>query len=278
MRVLKIINNNIVSCVDDTGCELVVMGRGLGFGTKPGMEIQESAAEKIFHMDSQRDTDRLTSLLATLPTEQIDLCTRIIEYATQTLDKRMNKNVYLTLTDHVCFALSRIQQGMVFNNALLTEVRIFYPHEFAIGKHALELIKEELHVEFPEDEAASIALHLVNAEYDTSFSETMHIIQALHEILGIIHTWPTLQIRKHTLYYDELTIHLKFLVMRIFSNEKEPCAESQFVWTIQQSFPREYACAHAVARYLERVSKNLVSEEKIAYLTVHIRRANEVTK
>ena len=96
MRVLKIINNNIVSCVDDTGCELVVMGRGLGFGTKPGMEIQESAAEKIFHMDRHRDTDRLTSLLATLPTEQFDLCHLNIASPTPTLDRKSTKQLLLT--------------------------------------------------------------------------------------------------------------------------------------------------------------------------------------
>ena len=30
------INNNILRVVDPTGCELIVTGRGLGFGVKPG--------------------------------------------------------------------------------------------------------------------------------------------------------------------------------------------------------------------------------------------------
>ena len=36
MVIQKIINNNIVSAVDGEGREVVVMGRGLGFGMKPG--------------------------------------------------------------------------------------------------------------------------------------------------------------------------------------------------------------------------------------------------
>ena len=49
----KIINNNIVSAVDSKGREVVVMGRGLGFGMKPGRQIQENKIEKVFRIKSQ---------------------------------------------------------------------------------------------------------------------------------------------------------------------------------------------------------------------------------
>ena len=41
MRIEKVINNNIVSAFDDTGRELVLMGRGLGFGGRPGQPVDE---------------------------------------------------------------------------------------------------------------------------------------------------------------------------------------------------------------------------------------------
>ena len=54
MEITKIINNNVVSCIDHDGRELVVMGKGIGFGKKTGQEIDENSAEKIFRMDNQR--------------------------------------------------------------------------------------------------------------------------------------------------------------------------------------------------------------------------------
>ena len=48
MIVDRVINNNIVSTIDDEGAELILMGRGLGFGTKSGNDIDESKVEKIF--------------------------------------------------------------------------------------------------------------------------------------------------------------------------------------------------------------------------------------
>ena len=125
MQILKAINNNVVSCMDAAGQELVVMGRGLGFNARPGEAPDPAKIEKIFRMENQQETDRLKHLLANLPPEQIELCTRIIAYATETLNKRLNENVYLTLTDHVCFAISRKQQGACFENELLPEVPLY---------------------------------------------------------------------------------------------------------------------------------------------------------
>ena len=72
-------------------------------------------------------------------------------------------------------------------NPLLTEVRVFYPIEFAVGKYALELIHNELGVVLSDDEAASIALHLVNAEFDSSMNATM---RATRSVSGSGRPWP----------------------------------------------------------------------------------------
>ena len=59
MLIEKIINNNIVSAVDSKGREVVVMGRGLGFGMKPGRQIQENKIEKVFRIKSQTLAEHL---------------------------------------------------------------------------------------------------------------------------------------------------------------------------------------------------------------------------
>ena len=58
MKIDKIINNNIVSALDADGKEVIVMGRGLGFGMKAGREIPQAKIEKIFRLDSQNSMDR----------------------------------------------------------------------------------------------------------------------------------------------------------------------------------------------------------------------------
>lgn len=45
-RVIKTINNNVVSCQDENGCEYIVMGRGLGFGLKSGHTVETQLQSK----------------------------------------------------------------------------------------------------------------------------------------------------------------------------------------------------------------------------------------
>lgn len=48
MQIIKVINNNVISSEDDKGKEIVVMGKGIGFGKKAGEEIDETKIEKKY--------------------------------------------------------------------------------------------------------------------------------------------------------------------------------------------------------------------------------------
>lgn len=274
MKVQKVINNNVVSYMDESGVESVAMGKGLGFCSRPGSSLDQSRVEKIFRLESQSETNRLKKLFASVSEKEIELCNQIIQYASEHLNRTLSPSLYLTLTDHVNFALNRMKQGITFHSALLTEVRTFYPREFAVGKYASDLIREKLGVEFPEDEAASIALHLVNAELDNALSETMQMTQALHDILEILRQSREIGLEESGTYFDELTVQLKFLAIRTFAGTGGQKQEPEFVEFIKKSNPAEYACATIIAEYLEKQSQNPVSETSRAYLAAHIHRVN----
>lgn len=273
MKVLKAINNNVVSCVDADGSELVVMGKGLAFLAKPGEQLDPAKAEKIFRMDSPEDIRRLKDLFSQLPLRLLELCTRIIDHAKAIIGRRLNESIYLTLTDHINFALSRARQGVVLPNALLTEVRVFYPIEFSEGLYALQLIRSEMGITLAEDEAASIALHLVNAEYDSSMGSTMHAAQVLQPLIGILENWPGLHLNQSHLYYDELIVHVKFLAMQTFSHSEQEWLSGRVAENVEQLLPNEFACAGAMIGYLTERCGNTVPSAEQAYLALCIYRA-----
>lgn len=273
MKVLKAINNNVVSCVDADGRELVVMGRGLGFRAKPGDRLDPAAVEKIFRMDSPEEVSRLKDLLSQLPPELLELCNRIIEYAKNSLGHRLNESIYLTLTDHINFALTRARQSTNLANALLTEVRVFYPVEFAVGQYALGLIRSQLGVVLAEDEAASIAMHIVNAEYDSSMNATMRAAQVMQPMMEILENWPGLALNRSHLFYDELIVHVKFMAMQAFSHAEREWVGIKLVENVQLYFPNAYACAGAITAYLTEQCGNEVPAAERAYLAICIHRA-----
>nr|1L1C_A Chain A, Transcription antiterminator licT [Bacillus subtilis]1L1C_B Chain B, Transcription antiterminator licT [Bacillus subtilis] len=53
MKIAKVINNNVISVVNEQGKELVVMGRGLAFQKKSGDDVDEARIEKVFTLDNK---------------------------------------------------------------------------------------------------------------------------------------------------------------------------------------------------------------------------------
>lgn len=273
-RVLKTINNNVVSCQDEKGCEYIVMGKGLGFGVKAGCIIPSGQAEKVFRIADQGNMERIQSLFSSLPQDQVEFCAELIQYACGFLGRQLSESIYYTLSDHICFAIRRLHEGMAFPNALHTEVRLFYPKEYAVGCYALSEIAHRFQVQLPEDEAASIALHLLNAEYETSLGIAVQVTQMLSQMLHILEHNPVFQLNRDSLYFDELIVHLKFLALDQFSRNPIPSGSSHFANLIAQEFPQDYQLAKLVVQPLEEASSLTLTPEQLAYLTVNLHRVH----
>ena len=272
MTVEKVINNNIVSAYDETGREVVVMGRGIGFGVRAGAVIDNSKIEKVFRIESQGVAEQFKELLANMPLEHAQISNDIISYAKSTLKLKLNQSIYVTLTDHINFAIERYQKGINLENALLWEIKRFYPQEYGLGRYAIDLIRERLHVSLPEDEAGFIALHFVNAEYGTDIRDALHFPNQMKDILDIVTRELGIWLDEGSLHYERFITHVKFLLQRVYRKELLPDEESELAEMMKKKYPKEYACSEKIADYIEEAAGCRLSAEEIMYLSIHIRR------
>ena len=210
MVIQKVINNNIVSAYDEMGREVVVMGRGLGFGAKPGMTVDPSRTEKIFRIESSGVVQKFKELIADMPLEHAEISNDIIAYAESTLKLELNQSIYVTLTDHINFAIERYRKGIVFENALLWEIKRFYAQEYELGQYAVRLIGEKLKIFLPEDEAGFIALHFVNAEYGTNIQDAVRFPNLVRDILDIVISELKISLDEKSLHYERFVTHINF--------------------------------------------------------------------
>jgi beta-glucoside operon transcriptional antiterminator len=273
MRILRPINNNIVSAYDDGGREVVVIGKGIGYKAREGAEIPPEKIDKVFVMSSQNNMDRLKELFASLPTEYIEITDEILTYAKRHLGKRLNEAAYFTLADHISFAVTRRKQGMEFQSILLTEVKRFHAEEFHIGLYALRLMKEKLDVDMPEDEAASIALHILNAEYDISISDAFHATKLIDQIIDMVTKETGYTIDASDYYFERFITHLRYLTQRIIRSEPLPESEDDgFFEMLAAQYPKEMSCAKTIAAMVLDTHRFVLQNEEIGSLTVHIKR------
>lgn len=271
MRILKVINNNIVSALDKEKKEVILMGRGLGFQKKAGEEIDPAFAEKIFSL-SGKSARRFEELVAAIPYEHIRLAEEIISYAGRQLPRKLSKNIYITLTDHLNYAITRHKNGIEMQNALLWEIQKFYHGEYLIGLKALEIVEHRTGAKLPVDEAAFIALHLVNAEMDMDLKESTPIPGMIKDILNIIRLTMRIELDENSLSYERLVTHLKFYLQRVIKKEVYTDLDKSVFGTILEHCSKEYDCALKIEGYVKTKMGHDTSQEELIYLTIHINR------
>lgn len=97
------------------------MGRGIAFQKRRGDEVDESQIEKIFVTENKSVNEKLLALVNDIPVKYLEISEEIIKYAEDRLDTKLNENIYLTLTDHISFAINRYEnnlEGKYFNTVV----------------------------------------------------------------------------------------------------------------------------------------------------------------
>ena len=277
MKVVKVINNNLIKSFDDKNNEILVMGCGLGFKKVPGDEIDGSLIEKIYTVNEKTNSSQLIQLLEKIPIEQIQTTNEIISFAKASLGKKLNQNIYITLADHINFALERQKNGVAIRNALLWEIKKLYNHEFLVGKEALNIILRRLGVSLPEDEAGFIALHFVNALMDDlSMEKTTDMTKMIQRIISIIKYHFNLELDEYSIHYERFITHLKFFAQRIFTGVKIEDQDSQFIEVLKLKYKKEYECTIKIRDYVKQEFNCDLTEDEMIYLTIHINRITTI--
>ncbi|WP_037291091.1 BglG family transcription antiterminator LicT [Saccharibacillus sacchari] len=272
MQILRVLNNNVITSLDENGTEIVVMGRGLAFQKKPGDEVETDKIEKIFRPESNDSSRKLKELLEQIPMEYVQLTEDIRKLAALMLDKEFGDTIYLSLTDHIHFAVERHQRGLDIKNGLLLEVKSLYKAEYQVGRSALNLIKDRLGVELPDDEAGFIALHLVNAQLGEEMPVLMDITKIIQDILDLVRKYFGLKYNEDSISYYRFVTHLKFFAQRLISGDHSGNNYDSLYEIVKENCPEAYPCTELIEAYIAEHYDYRLNKEEMLYLTIHIDR------
>ncbi len=274
MQIVRIFNNNAVLALDEEGDEVVAMGKGLGFSQHIGNLVDQNKIEKIFKENAVDIS--VEELFVTLSTPEIDSLLAIIDLATTELGEKYQANLYITLADHIHFALERFEKGLVITNPLAWNIRRLFPDEYAIGYQALDIIENHLHVRLPNDEASSIALHLVNARMNQGeMDQTMEVVKIVRGILEVVTLFFGQKFDTESIAYNRFMTHLQYFALRVIQGEAQN-GSGQFLYDqVKENYPKAMACAERVDDYIHHQYAYRITDEEKSYLAIHINRLIE---
>lgn len=279
MKIKKVFNNNVVLTEDSNHTELVVMGRGLAFQKKVGEEVDHEKIEKTFKAPSENFANKLSELIDEIPYDVIILTKDIIELASKELKTELYDSLFLTLSDHIHFAITRLQNHLVLKNALTWEVQKFYKEEYAVGRKALQVIQEKTGMELPEDEATSIALHLFNArQEDSRLEETMAMTNIVKDITNIVKYHYGIEFDEDSMNYSRFVTHLRYFAYRLLREELNNEQNETLFDQVKKQYPEAHKCTKKVEAYLHSHYAKTVTKEELTYFMIHIQRVSNRAK
>ena len=279
MIVEKVLNNNVVVSIDPTTRkEVILMGSGIAFNKKPGQLIDARRIEKTFIVDDENLGNKIKKLINQIPEGIFELTDEIITHAIVELNVELDKQIYVSLADHIAFAVKRFKNGITIKNELLNEIRRVHRNEFKVSLWAVDYINKKLDIQLPEDEAGFIALHFVNASYKETTMKSVESTKIIKDILNIIKYYFALELDEDDLNYDRLLTHLKYFAKRIVNNNKQNINDSGFIKVISTTYPEAYGCAIKIGEYIRSNNNYDVNEDELVYLTMHIQRVISVAR
>lgn len=268
----KVLNNSVVICQHDTDPEVILLGKGIGFGKKAGDLVDPaSVPEKVYQLTDKEEQSQYRELVKHVDEDFIAFMQEIVGFIEMSTGKKVDEHIHIGLTDHLFFTMKRIEQGMEVTNPFLLETESLYPNEYALAERIVDMIHERLDVLLPDAEVGFIALHIHSATTFKNVLEVNRHNQIIGQIVQTIESRLNVKMDRTSLDYKRLLRHLRYAVERVATGELVE-APQKIEKVLREEYPLCYSTAWELMGIMERELKRSVPRGEATYLTMHLQR------
>lgn len=282
MRIVKVLNNNVIIALNEDAEEIILMGNGLGFQMKTESTVRTEKIEKVFKLENKVEQEQVEKIISEIPEDIIQVSYEVISYAKKKLDKELKDSAFVAVADHLHSAIHRDRKGVQVKNFLLWDIKRFFPDELSIGQKAIDMVNEKFNTNLLEDEAGFIALHITNASLDSGYEDAVSLTQLIEEILTVIKYTLRVDFTENDIYFQRFITHLKFFSQRVLMNQTEideaNQVENDLFSLVTKQYPEAFEVTKKVSDFLKSRRNYTISKDEQVYFTIHLARIIDKTK
>ncbi|MCH1623978.1 glucose PTS transporter transcription antiterminator GlcT [Ferdinandcohnia quinoae] len=270
-KVKKVLNNNVLIATHSSYNEVVLIGKGIGFGKKQGDDISQLKAEKMFVLENEKEQEQYKKLVSQVDEGFIEVMNDIILHIRKRVESPINEHIHVALTDHISFAIKRMNQGLSLANPFLIETKSLYPMEYNVAQEVVAILNEKMGITFPKGEVGFIALHIHSAIGNKTISEVNQHSHLIANLITIIEGQLKIKINRDSIDYLQLIRHLYYTIARVKSGDKveEP---KNVAKVLKSEYPICYNLSWKVIKVMQQALKLQVYDAEAVYLTMHLQR------
>ncbi|TLS39197.1 glucose PTS transporter transcription antiterminator GlcT [Pseudalkalibacillus caeni] len=270
-EIKKALNNNVVIARTQENNEVVLTGKGIGFGKQTGDYIQQGNVDKFFMLVDKNEQEQYKQLVGEIDESFIAVMNDVISLIEERLNAKMDEHIHIGLTDHLHFALKRIKQGLDLKNPFLVETQTMYPTEYTVAEQVIQLISQKLSVLVPEGEIGFVALHIHSAISHKSISEINKFSQLISKLISLIEDELSVTIDRKSIDYLRLVRHLRNAIERGV-NEEQVEAHEKLAKVLKEEYPLCYNLSWKLVKIMQQTLKKQFADTETVYLTMHLQR------
>lgn len=270
MQITRVLNTNAVLSADSDSNEIVLLGRGIGFKTRPGDNVDETKIEKRFTLNDKKQLSRFRELLEQIPSEYIFVAEQAISFAKRFYNLQLNESIHISLADHLHNAVENAKLGIQIPNSLLLDIKQYYPREYEIGQQTITFVDDRLHIKLPEDEWGFVAMHFVNAQYGKENTNVKKIITFVRDVNNFILNELDIKPDEDSLFYHRYMAHLNFFAQRVAGDVHYSDDNDIELSLLKKHYREEYKVSCDVANYIKKNYHFKPNKDEIMYLTIHL--------
>ncbi|SNZ17124.1 transcriptional antiterminator, BglG family [Terribacillus aidingensis] len=269
--VQKVLNNNVLIAINQEEKEVVLIGKGVGFGKKTGSELEDGEFEKLFVLQDEKEQTSYKQILDHIDEELVAVMNDVIYMIAEQMDQPLNEHIHIGLTDHLAFAMKRLEQGLDIKNPFAVETKFIYPKEYKVASEAVTLLNNRLGIQLPEGEVGFIALHIHSACINQPVGELSQYTRLIAMMFKVIEDSLAITVDRESIHYIRLVRHIRFTIDRVQQGEqvREP---EKILNLLKTEYPLCYNTAWKLVKILQQTLRRPVQEAEAVYLTLHLYR------
>ena len=271
-RIIKVIGNNCVLVYgEENGRELILMGKGVGFGRRPGERVREWKQPdlKEYAMIA-RETSALQQVNSIEPVF-IEAVAGSIDQAEKMLGK-LDHGILLPMADHIALAVRRARENREFPNPFHQDIKALFEKEYLAAKEGAGLLERMTKIRLSEDEIGYITLHIHSGMSDENVADAMNLARLVQDAVHMIEEGMEKMLEKESLGYNRLLSHIRYMLARTRKGERVNLDMDDYA---RSHFPKTYAIAEQICGFLEQELNQPIAREEVGFLAIHIQRVGQ---
>ncbi|WP_156021013.1 PRD domain-containing protein [Streptococcus ruminantium] len=273
-RIIQPLNNNAALVKNESGEQAVVMGLGITFQKKKGDLIAKDKIENIFSLKNDEAKENFLTLLKDIPLDFISITYAVISHLVSTYHYPVQEYLYVTLTDHIYCSYQALLKN-TYQESRLPDISSEYQLEYQMAREALQLFRDKLLEDFPDDEIGRIALHLINAKGETIYHTTEEYDiskKIMTEVERTLFDNGIKRTKENSNFYDRFMIHLSYFLNYLDRPEQSNDSITTLESYIKLHNPKAYQIGDHIFEMIRNLVGEPVNDSERFYIVLHIQR------